>query len=118
MELNYKWEESEKGYMASKCIKSKFYSYLDIYTDGSKDEENRVGIGIYIPTLNASIVKRLPDQLSVYTAEVMAIIVGLQWVEEVKPDRVVCCVDSVAALYCIQNMKSNREDLMLGKAFL
>ncbi len=43
----------------------------------------------------------------------MAIIVGLQWVEEVKPDRVVCCVDSVAALYSIQNMKSNREDLML-----
>ncbi len=41
------------------------------------------------------------------------IIVGLQWVEEVKPNRVVCCVDSVAALYSIQNMKSNREDLML-----
>ncbi len=41
------------------------------------------------------------------------IIVGLQWVEEVKPNRVVCCVDSVAALYRIQNMKSNREDLML-----
>ncbi len=43
----------------------------------------------------------------------MPIIVGLQWVEEVKPDRVVCCVDSVAALYSIQNMKSKREDLML-----
>ncbi len=45
--------------------------------------------------------------------EMMVIIVGLQWVEEVKPHRVVCCVDSVAALYSIQNMKSNREDLML-----
>ncbi|KAI2644425.1 hypothetical protein H4Q32_024564 [Labeo rohita] len=67
-------EESEKGYMASQYIKNKFYSYLDIYTDGSKDEENMVGIGIYIPTLNVSIGKRLPDQLSVYTAEMMAII--------------------------------------------
>ncbi len=61
-----------------------------MYTDGSKDEENRVGIGIYIPTLNVSIGKRLPDQLSVYTAEMMAIIIGLQWVEEVKPDGMLC----------------------------
>lgn len=28
-------------------IRSKFYSYLDIHTDGSKVEEDRVGIGIY-----------------------------------------------------------------------
>ncbi len=48
--------------MASQYIKSKFYSYLDIYTDGSKDEENRAGMGIYIPTLNVSIGKRLPGQ--------------------------------------------------------
>lgn len=42
--------------------------------------------------------------------EIMAIIVGLQWLDEVKPDKVICCVDSVA--YIIQNMKSNREDLI------
>ncbi len=44
-------------------------------------------------------------------AEMMAIIVGLQWVEEIKP--LVCCVDSVAVLFSIQNMKSNRGDLIL-----
>lgn len=113
LELKNEWEESRKGHLASQYIRNKYYSYLDMYTDGSKDEEDKVGIGIYIPTMNISIGKRLPDQASVYTAEMMAIIVGLQWVEEVKPDRVVCCVDSVAALYSIQNMKSNREDLML-----
>ncbi len=63
--------------------------------------------------MNVSIGKRLPDQLSVCTTEMMVIIVGLQWVEEVKIDRVVCCVDSVAALYSIKNMKYNSEDLML-----
>ncbi len=50
--------------------------------------------------------------ISYQFAEMMAIIVGLQWVEEIKPDRVVCCVDSVAALFSIQNMKSNK-DVML-----
>ncbi len=43
----------------------------------------------------------------------MAIILGLHLVEEVKPNRVVYCVDSLAALYSILNMKSNRENLLL-----
>ncbi len=63
--------------------------------------------------MNLSIGRRLSDQLSVYTAEIMAIILGLHLVEEVKPDRVVYCVDSLAALYSILNMKSNRENLLL-----
>ncbi len=56
-----------------------------------------------------NIGKRIPDQLSVYRAEIMAVIIGLQWVEEVRSDRVVCHVDLVAVLLSIQTMKSNRE---------
>ena len=43
----------------------------------------------------------------------MAVIFGLQWVEEVRPDRVVLCSDSAAVLSSLQTMKSNREDLIL-----
>ena len=38
--------------------------------------------------------------------------IGLQWVEEVRPDRVVLCSDSAAVFSCLQMMKSNREHLM------
>ena len=51
--------------------------------------------------------------LSVYTDEMMAVIIGLQWVEEVLPDRVVLCVDSVSALLSIRSRESARPDLVL-----
>ena len=63
--------------------------------------------------MHINIGKRLTDQISVYSAEMMAIIFGLQWVEEVRPDRVVLCVDSLAALQSIQSWNSNRQDLLL-----
>ncbi len=44
--------------------------------------------------------------MSVYSTEMMAVIIGVQRVEEV------CCANSVAALLSIQNVTSNREDLM------
>lgn len=46
MKLKENWEDSEKRNLANQYIRSKYYSYLDIYTDGSKDDEGRVGIGI------------------------------------------------------------------------
>ena len=52
--------------------------------------------------------------MSVYSAEMMAIIVGLHWVEEVRPDRAVLCVDSLEALQSIQSWNSSRQDLLLG----
>ncbi len=51
------------------------------------------------------IGKRLLNQMSVYSTEMMAVIIGVQRVEEV------CCANSVAVLLSIQNVTSNREDL-------
>ncbi len=66
-----------------------------MFTDGSKNKQECVGIGIHIPECNIDISKRISDQLlSVYMAEIVAVIIALQWVEEVKPDRVTVCTDS------------------------
>ena len=46
--------------------------------------------------------------MSVYSAEMMEIIVGSQWEEEVRPDRAVLCIDSLAALQSIQIWNSSR----------
>ena len=55
-----------------------------------------------------------------WTSQIYPIaIIGLQWVEEVRPDRVVLCVDSSAALQSIQSWNSNRQDLLLhNKAYI
>lgn len=62
--------------------------------------------------MNLSIERRLSDQLSVYTAEMKGIILGLHWVEEVTQDIVLYFVDLLAALCNILNVKYDREDLL------
>jgi hypothetical protein len=50
---------------------------LRIYTDGSKDPvSGRVGAGVYIPDF---VCKRLNDNVSVYAAELMAMIIDFRW---------------------------------------
>ncbi len=46
-------------------------------------------------------------------AELVAVIIALQWVEEVKPDRVTVRTDSLAVMKSIQSMTSVREDSMI-----
>ena len=43
----------------------------------------------------------------------MAIVFRVQWVEEVRQDRAVLCVDSLAALQSIKSSNSSRQDLLL-----
>ena len=60
-----------------------------------------------------AIRKRITDHLAVYTAEMMAILLTLQWVEEVKPERVVICSDLCAVLMSLQCFRSrSRQDLL------
>lgn len=40
--------------------------------------------------------------------------IGLQRVEEGRPDRVVLCTDSVAALHSLPSVKSDREDMIIS----
>ena len=75
IEVRKEWEGGE----ANQFIENNHYRFLDIYTDNSKDENDKVEIGVYISSMQINIGKRLPDQIfSVYSAE-MEIIIGLQW---------------------------------------
>ncbi len=60
---------------------------MHIYSGGSKDPRTGItGIGVYIPEFKISITKRLTSKFSIYAVEMVAIIIRLTWVEEVKPD--------------------------------
>lgn len=65
MELKKEWDDCEKGVLTGQYINDRYYSYIDIYTDSSKDENGKVGIGVHIPKMKTSIGRRLPDHLSV-----------------------------------------------------
>lgn len=49
----------------------------------------------------------------VYTAELKAIIIGIQWVEEVRRERVVICLESKVVLTSLYSTKSEGEDLVI-----
>lgn len=69
--------------------------YIPLFTNGSKDSRNdHFGEGVYIPEFDLTICKRINEKLSVYTAKVVAIILGLQWVEKVNPQTIIICYDS------------------------
>ncbi len=81
MEKKKEWRMEEVGVKTSMYLRNSCLNYLNIYTDGSKNKQESVGIGIHIPEFKIDISKRITDQLSVYTAEPVAVIIALQWVK-------------------------------------
>ncbi len=107
-------ERYSNNYEINVFMREQFYSFVQIYTDGSKDPiEQKVGIGVYIPRFKTEIRLTLSDKLSVYFPELTAIIIGLQWVAQIKPNRIVICSDSLSALKSIKSTKADREDLLV-----
>lgn len=95
--------------LVQEFMNKKYYGYLEIYTDGSKDPGNgHVGVGIAIPEFKVRFNKRIPNHVSIYMAELVAASLGLQWVEEVKPDRVVIYSDTI-----LNTSKTTRDDILI-----
>ena len=98
-----------------KITMDKRYSgFLQIYTDGSKSNENNidyVGAAFHIPAHNLSVGCRLQGLHSITGAELIAINRSLQWISEnLEPTQVVICTDSTAALLSI---KAKQPDYLL-----
>ncbi len=52
----------EVGVKTSMYLRKSYSNYLNIYTDGSKNKQESVGIGIHIPEFKIDIFKRITDQ--------------------------------------------------------
>lgn len=71
-----------------------YHGYVQIGTDASRSLANRMGVAFIISEFNLKVVKRVNEGISVYTGEMVAIVLALHWVEEVEPLRIVICSDS------------------------
>ena len=84
-------------------VDTQYNQYLKIYTDGSKDPQQKQSACAYsIPELKIKKGFKLPDHVSIFTSELMAIFLSLCWIEEFKPNRVVILVDSLSALKALK----------------
>jgi ribonuclease HI len=92
----------------------KFYGYVKIYTDGSKSAESKVGVAFWVPEFQVRLGKRVNDEVSMYAAEMIAILLAIHWVEETRPVRVTICSDSSSVLTSLQSSKSDsRPDILI-----
>lgn len=87
--------------------------HLQMYTDGSKDPESgKVAFGVSIPETRYKKGCRIPDYMSVFTAELVAVLWALRWVDDNKQQHSVICSDSAATLITIKDTKTkSRPDL-------
>lgn len=92
----------------------RYHSYVQIYTDASKRVENKIGVAFSIPEFHYEVGKRISDDLSVYTGEMVAILLAVQWIEEIQPLRTIICSDSSSSLASIKDGHSvSRPDILI-----
>ena len=112
--LEWKKENSIDRSQVSRYQEEKYSMFTKIYTDASKTDDNRVGAAFIIPETNVMLNKRVNDKMSVFTGEMLAILLALEWVENSRPMEVLTGSDSSSALTSIKNMQSEaRQDIML-----
>lgn len=67
-----------------------------------------------IPEFGKKVGKRINNGLSVFTGEMLALLLAVQWVEENKPLRTIICSDSSSSLISLDNNHSeSRPDILL-----
>ena len=81
-------------------IKAEFHDHKPIYTDGSKDND-RVGCSV-VSTIHTSKL-RLPNNSSIFSAEVKAIDLALKFIDTVDNNKFIIFSDSLSALQSLRN---------------
>ena len=86
-----------------------------MFTDGSKDiEKTQVGCAYAIPEYQLTRFFKLNGRVSIFSAELTAIIEALKWIRDNQPDKVVILTDSLSSIWALQSGKSNsRPDLII-----
>ena len=88
--------------IAINYINRTWHHGLHVFTDGSVDlAKGHVGCGFFIPSFKYARGFRLPKGISIFSAELMAVYMALEWVEDVKPSVACIFCDSISALQAI-----------------
>ena len=79
-------------------FKAKHADHIEVYTDGSK-HEGRVASAAVVN--GRSFVKRLPNDSSIFSAEVTAILLALKQINSLEEDKFVIFTDSLSSLQAL-----------------
>ncbi len=63
-----------------------------LFTDGSKEPET--GTAVYIPQYELAVIKRTADNISVYTVELVGVLIVLKWIQKNNVNNAIIATDS------------------------
>ena len=85
-------------------VKEQYYTREEIYTDGSKDDDKVASAAI----LDGELYQfRLPDNSSILTAELKAIDIALNHIEQDAYWRYIICTDSLSVMQALEGQKTD-----------
>jgi kelch-like protein 2/3 len=84
--------------MHARELMQEYSAMTAIYTDGSKTTDEKVGSAFCVPSLGVEQAIRITDDMTVYTAELIAIKQALSWIKDAPVNRYVIFSDSLSAL--------------------
>ena len=91
-------------------IEAKYRDYTHIYTDGSKDGEQVASAAV----IGDHVVQsRLPDKCSIFTAELKAIQMALEYIRSSRKTKFVIFSDSKSVLQALHNLKTENALILL-----
>ncbi len=89
-------------------------SAIQIYTDGSKSDAG-VGCAFWVESSNDSYRYKLPNMISVFTSETVAIIQALEWALQHNNNNVQIITDSQSVLKGLEKYNDNSKNHLLLK---
>ena len=96
-------------------LDSKYSHHLKIYTDGSKLENRETGAAFLIPDLKVEKYYYLGKDRSIFTAELVAILMALNFIIDFPKNvyQIVFCVDSKSVLSALKSLSLNVRSEMI-----
>ena len=73
---------NQRGDYIKDYLYQRYLNHVFISVDCSKSQKGKVGIGLFIPSLDISLSLRLTDNLFTYTGELVAISTGIHYATE------------------------------------
>ena len=114
-QVEYLFVENKSGITPTEVLarfnefKSQNADKLFIYTDGSKQGDK---VGYAMATARFQHSRRLPDKLSIFTAEAVALYTAVLYCVKKKQSNVVICSDSKSALQALKNVHTQTHPII------
>lgn len=94
---------------------SEYPDYLQIFTDGSVSQDGEaVGSGVYIPFTCSKLGYKLPEGISIFSAEILAMLIAVQQTLDRNWTKTVILTDSLSALQALHNSTNHKNNYLLA----